>query len=264
MTAAPLLRRSLADGWRGLIGWALGLAAVVGLYLPLYPSIGGNPEFVAIIESMPPELVSTLNYEQITSGSGYTQGTVYGLLGFVLLTIAAVAWGAAAIAGDEERGTLELTLAHGVTRSQLLLERFAAIVIKLIVLVAWVTIMVAVLNAPSGLELTAAGIAAGGLALLGIALLTATTAMLAGALTGRRTVAIVAGAGIAVWGYAMNALGNQSTDLEWVHAFSPYDWAFGSNPLADGFDASLGLLFGLSALMVAVAVPAFGRRDIGA
>jgi ABC-2 type transport system permease protein len=263
MIALPLLRRALADSWRGLIGWALGLAAVIGMYLPLYPSIGGNSEFVAIIESLPPELVSALNYDQITSGAGYTQGTVYGLIGFALVTIAAVGWSASAIAGDEERGTLELTLAHGVSRTQVVLERFTAIGIKLALLVLWVSLLVGLLNDPSGLGLGIDGIVAGGLALLGTGLVTAGIGLLAGAVTGRRVAAIGAAAGIAVAGYAASALGNQSADLEWLHVLSPYHWAYGASPLAEGADARLWLLYAVTAAAVAGAVVAFRRRDVG-
>jgi ABC-2 type transport system permease protein len=259
-----LLRRSLVDSWRGLVGWLLGLSAIVGLYLPLYPSLGGNPEFVEIIKSMPPELISALEYDQITSGSGYTQGTVYGLLGFVLVTIAGVAWGAAAIAGDEERGTLELTLAHGVSRTRIVLERFAAIAIKLIVLVLWISVLVTVLNEPSELGLSVEGILAGGVALLGLGLVCSSTALLAGALSGRRVVAIGAGAGISVAGYALNALGNQSADLSWLHAMSPYDWAFGADPLANGFAGHIGFLYLLTVVAVIAATVGFRRRDVGA
>ena len=263
MTAVPLFRRALADSRRGLLGWAGGLAAVIALYLPLFPSFGGNKEFLALIDGLPADLVAALNYDQITSGAGYTQGTVYGLLGFVMLTIAATSWGAAAIAGDEERGTLELTLAHGVSRHQLVLERFAAILVKLAALVVWVTILVAALNRPSELDLEPAGILAGGLALFGTGLLTASIGLLAGAISGRRIVAVGAAASVAVVGYAANALGNQSSDLEWLHSISPYHWAFGANPLADGVDAAIGLLFAHSVLAIAAAIVAFRRRDVG-
>lgn len=263
MTALPLLRRALADSWRGLVGWSLGLAAVVMMYLPLYPSIGGNSDFVAIIESLPPELVSALNYDQITSGAGYTQGTVYGLIGFALITIAAVGWSAAAIAGDEERGTLELTLAHGVSRTQVVLERFAAIAVRLALLVAWVSLLVAGLNGPSELGLDGEGIVAGGIALLGLGLVTAAVGLVAGAMIGRRAIAIGAAAGVAVAGYATSALGNQSADLEWLHGISPYHWAYGASPLADGVDAAVWLLYAATAIAVVVAVAAFRRRDVG-
>jgi ABC-2 type transport system permease protein len=241
----------------------LGLAAVVGLYLPLYPSIGGNPEFLAIIESLPPELVTALSYDQITTGSGYTLGTVHGLIGFVLITIAAAAWGAGAIAGDEERGTLEITLAHGVSRHQIVLERLAAIAVKLVALVAWVTLLITALNEPSELGISAEGILAGGVALLGLGLVTATLGLMAGALTGRRLIAIGTGAGVAVLGYALNALGNQNSDLEWLHAVSPYHWAYGVNPLEAGLEPSLWLLYAVAVVASAVAVLAFRRRDVG-
>ncbi len=258
----PLLRRQLAETWRGLIGWSLGLAAVVGMYLPLYSTIGGNPEFLAIIESLPPELVAALSYDQITTGAGYTQGTVHGLIGFVLVTIAAVAWGSSIIAGDEERGTLELVLAHGVGRTQVVLERFAAIALKLIALAVLLGLMVLGLNEPAALELSLEGIVAGSVALLGLGLLTAAVGTMTGAIVGRRTIAVGAAAGVAVLGYALNALANQNPDLEWLHALSPYFWAYGAEPLANGFDPLMGLLYAVSAVALTVAVIAFRRRDV--
>lgn len=258
----PLLRRVLADSWRGLIGWSLGLAGVVGMYLPLYSTIGGNPEFLAIIESLPPELVAALSYDQITTGAGYTQGTVHGLIGFVLVTIAAVGWGSSIIAGDEERGTLELTLAHGVDRTQLVLERFGAIALKLLVLATLLALMVLALNEPAALELSLEGIVAGSVSLLGLGLLTSAIGTMTGAIVGRRSLAVGTAAGVAVLGYALNALGNQNPDLEWLHALSPYFWAYGAAPLANGFDGLMGLPCAVTAAAVIMAVLAFRRRDV--
>lgn len=68
----PVLRRWLGDGWRGLIGWSAGVAAVVFVYLPLYPAMK-TPEFVGLLDSLPPELVRTLGYEDIITGAGYAQ-----------------------------------------------------------------------------------------------------------------------------------------------------------------------------------------------
>jgi ABC-2 type transport system permease protein len=258
----PLFRRALADGWRGLIGWSLGIAAVVGMYLPLYSTIGGNPEFRAVIDSLPSELMAALSFDQITTGAGYAQGTVHGLIGFVLVTIAAVGWGSSIIAGDEERGTLELVLAHSVGRSQLVLERFAAITVKLVTLALLLGLMVLALNEPAALELSLEGIIAGSAALLGVGLLTAAVGTMTGAIIGRRTVAVGAGAGVAVLGYAFNAIGNQNPDLEWLHALSPYFWAYGAEPLANGFDPLMGVLYGVSGVLIVVAVLAFRRRDV--
>lgn len=217
MSALPLLRRTLALTWRGMIGWSLGLAAVVALYMPLYRSIGCDASFAGLIDRLPPQLVRTIGYEQFTTGAGFVERTVYGLLGFVLSTIAATAWGASAIAGDEERGDLEGVLAVG------------------------------------------AGFVAH-------ALLVGSASLAMGAVSGRRALAIGAGAGVAIAGYALNALGNQSADLEWMHAMSPYHWALGNDPLATGFaDSATGLanLVGGSMLLTMVGLAVFRRRDIG-
>src|SRR5690606_28930200 len=104
----PVFRRSIRESWRGVLGWTIGLAAVLFLYLPLYPSLGGDGRLEEIVSALPKELVETLGYDQISSGAGYAQSTFFGLMGFLLLTIAAVIWGSAAIAGSEENGRLEL------------------------------------------------------------------------------------------------------------------------------------------------------------
>ena len=52
----------------------------------------------------------------------------------------------------------------------------------------------------------------------------------------------------------LNALGNQNSDLEGLHALSPYHWASVPKPPENGFDASVGLLFAVAVVASAVAV----------
>jgi ABC-2 type transport system permease protein len=258
----PVLRRTLADSWRSTIGWAVGLAAAVSMYLPLFPSIGGA-EMAELIESLPAEMVNTLGYDEIGTGAGYAQGTFYGLIGFVLLTIAACAWGATAIAGAEETGRLELTLAHGVSRTQYALESAVAILVRLVLLVGLSLLLVLAYNEPSELELEPGNIVAASAALLGLIMLIASVALAVGALTGRRAAGLGAGAGVAVVGYVLNAIGNQNDDLEWLHSFSPYDWAYANTPLRDGADWGGLTLLGAGVLLaIAVATVALRRRDV--
>ena len=259
----PLLRHGFGIGRGALIGWAFGLAAVTSLYLPLFPSIGASAELQAIIDSLPEQLVSTLGFDEITSGAGYTQATVLGLMGFVLLTIASVGWGAAAIAGDEERGALELTLAHGVGRTQVLLERWLLVVLKLVLLVAFTGGLIALYNEISDLGIHPLGITAGALALLALAVLSGTTALAVGALSGSRSGAIVTGAGIALVGYALTALSRQSADLAFLADYSPYSWAYGHEPLSTGITWLQLAPFALALGLLLLGMLGFARRDIG-
>lgn len=258
----PVFRRWLAEGWRGLLGWSLGLAVVALVYLPLFPSMQ-SPELSGLMDSLPPELVRTLGYENITTGAGYAQATFFGLIGFVLITIAGIGWGAAFVAGAEESGRLELTLAHGVGRVQYALESAAALTVKLLTLglVAWVVVWA--VNGPGELGLDAVNLLAATKAWVGVGLLSATAALAAGALSGRPIWGIGAGAGVAVTGYVLQAIANNSEDLDGLRVISPFDWAFGEAPLANGMDwTGLALLWGGSALLIALATVGLARRDV--
>jgi ABC-2 type transport system permease protein len=263
-TALPLFRRSLGDSWRSLIGWTLGIAAALLLYLPIFPQIGGkDSQMASLIKQLPSGLVNTLNYGNITSGSGYVESTFYGLIGFLLIVIAATAWGTAAIAGDEENGALELTLAHGVSRQQVVLERTLSVVVRLAWLALVSVALVFAFNNSAELHLSAPNLWATALAYLGLGLLSATLGIAVGALTGRRVYATTAGAGIAVLGYVLNAIGNQTPKLDALREYSPYGWAYHHTPLASGADwGGLALLYGFSILFIVVGVIALRQRDI--
>lgn len=263
-TPFPLFTKVFTDSWRSLIGWGAGLAAATFLYLPLYPSMTGAAGMQELIDSLPPELTRTLNYDQIGTGAGYAQATLFGLLGFLLMTIAATSWGAAALGGDEESGRLELTLAHGVTRIEVAAARFAAMAVKLLLLATLTGSLVWLLNDSAGLQLALGPLVGTTLLFFGLALLTGSAALLGGAVTGRRVGGVAAGASVAVVGYVFNALGNQSSDLEWLHTLSPYSWAYADDPLATGADgATIALFFGVSVALAAVTALVLRQRDIG-
>ncbi|WP_243228696.1 ABC transporter permease subunit [Microbacterium sp. CIAB417] len=259
----PVFRRSVRESWRGVLGWTIGLAAVLFLYLPLYPSLGGDGQLEEIISALPKELVETLGYDQISSGAGYAQSTFFGLMGFLLLTIAAVIWGSAAIAGSEENGRLELDLAHGIGRGQYALESALSVLVRLAWLGGFSGLVIWGLNSTAELELEAPHLVGAVAALTGLAFLTGSAALFAGAAAGRRAWATGAGAGIAVLGYILQALAKQSDDLEWLNALSPYAWVYHQPPLADGVHAGgLALTWGLALALCAASAVALRLRDL--
>lgn len=259
---APVFRRAIADGWRAWAAWAVGLIALMLLYLPLYRDISGG-QFQELPDKLPAELVNTLGYDQIGTGAGYTQATLFSLTGYLLMSIAAISWGSAAIAGAEESGRLELELSHAVGRVSYVLESFAATLARLLGLGLVIAITLTLLNGPAGLEISVEGIAAGCLAIVSLCLVSASAALAVGALTGRRSLATVAGALVAVYGFVLNTLANQSADLEWLRDWSPFAWAYRAAPLDAGFVwGDVAQLWAASAVFVVVAALALRRRDI--
>jgi Putative exporter of polyketide antibiotics len=258
----PIFRRDTLLSWRGLVGWSAGLIAVCALYLPIYPAMAGD-DLQNLLANLPSELIDTLGYSDISSGAGYLQAAVFGLLGFIFLTIAGVSWGAAAIAGTEESGSLELTLAHGISRFQYALQAACAIIVKLLILGSITFLTILAFNKPSQINVAVAGILAATLAWVGLGALTAMVSLCFGAMTGSRKWAIGAGSAVAVAGYVFQALANNSERLKWLDSISPFSWAYEADPLTNGFDwGGLALLWGFSLLFLVAAIAALMRRDI--
>lgn len=258
----PILRRQLLEGIRGMIGWSLGIAAVMILYLPVYPSLQ-TPELRDTIDNLPPGLVDAVGFNEIATGAGYTQATFFGLLGFLLAVTACIAWGTQAIAGREDAGRLELTLAHAVGRIQYVAESAATLLVRIAALGLVAVLLLLVLNGPGELSLEPGNVLTAVLAWTGLCLFCGAAALTVGAFTGRPAWSVAAGATVAVLGYGLDAVGNSNQDLGWMAAMSPYHWAFGESPLATGAGwGGIALLWGLCVALFAVSCWGFSRRDI--
>jgi ABC-2 type transport system permease protein len=244
------------------MGWSAGIAATLLLYLPLYPSLSG-PDMAALIDSLPEALIEALDYDQITTGSGYTQATFIGLIGFVLLGIAGIAWGASLGGGHEESGGLELDLAHRVSRTGFVTEALLTLTLKLGILVGFAGGLIMVLNEPSELGLDTGNLWSAMASLFGLVLAIAFVSFAGGISTGQRRLGIASGAAVMVVSYVMNAVSGLVDDLEWLGSLSPYVWAFGGNPLTTGIDVvGLGLLGALALVAGVTSFVTLQRRDV--
>jgi ABC-2 type transport system permease protein len=206
-------------------------------------------------------IYQALGYDN--SPAGYLQGTLFALLGPLLLVMMAVAAGARAIAGDEEAGTLELLLAHPVSRTRLLLERFGALVaaVTLLGLVIWAGTLAAVAAADMGIG--AGRIAATTLGLALLVLGFGTVALAVGARSGHRGLTLGVTAAVTVAAYLANTVAPQVDALKGVETWSPFHWYLGGDPLRAGADLGhLAVLAAIPLVMVALALWWLNRRDI--
>jgi ABC-2 type transport system permease protein len=162
--------------------------------------------------------------------------------------------GAASIAGEERRGTLELQLAAPLTRRRLLLETFAAMLTLIAVLGG---------NAAIDLDLSFESIVAAtsGLALTGVFF--GALALALGAATGSSGVARGVPAAVAVGGILLNGLGAVVADFAALRYLSPIYWFLGdSPPLLRGFSTGPLVLLGAALVAVGIGAVGFERRDL--
>lgn len=264
MLLRSVFGKFLRDHRRAIIGWLVGVSAVTVLYSSFFPTMkdtGGT--YDDLLKGMPPGVVDAMGWTDFSSAAGYLDATVFGILGPVVMIIAGITFGARAIAGDEEEGGLELLLAHPVGRMTVLLQRFAAVTAITVLLGLAMFAVLAVLNAPLTLDLPVGRLFAACTGLTLIALSYGSAAFAVGAVTGRRSYAVMAGAVLAVIGYLGNTFALQVETLEWLRFGSAFFYAQDPEPLVNGFDAGFtAVLLAAPVVLLALGAGVFSRRDV--
>ena len=133
-TRTEIARQMLRGGRRALAAWAAALAALVALYAVMWPSIRGNSRWQELFNTLPQTyraIFTAGGQLDLSTPAGYLGIELMGFLGPALIAVYAISTGAAAIAGEEGRGGLEVTLSAPVARGQVLAERAVALLIDL-------------------------------------------------------------------------------------------------------------------------------------
>lgn len=256
--------KTLWDQRRGLLGWSIGIAAIVLLEAALYPSVRDMPNLEDFLASFPEAMLELFDIGAMSTGVGFFNAELFTLLMPILFIIFGISRGARTIAGEEEDRTLDAVLVTPMSTTRLLLEKAAALATSLLVLgvVVLVTTLVGSVVFDMGITLADALPASVALALLGIEF--AFLALAVGAATGRRLLAIGVAAVVAVAMYLLYAAGLFVDALEPWQPVSPFGQAFaGGGPLGVGWQAAYLWLAVGAVVVVAIALPIFDRRDIG-
>lgn len=261
-----MLAKSLRDSRRTLFWWSVGLCAFMGLYLSAYGSVRESPEVYgpAAMAKFPGAIRDLMGLQDFLSGTGYLQSAVYQLFVPMLFVACATTLANRAIAQPEEAGTLELVLTLPVDRRRLVLQRWAALVVSLLV-VAVVTLAVGwALSAALTMGVPFGRILAAHTGMFLLALLFGTLALALGAATGRR---VVASAVVGAWlvaGYVVVTIGSGIDAIAWLKWLSPYHYYIDGRPLYEGLPVGDYLvLAGATVVFALTAVLAFDRRDVG-
>jgi ABC-2 type transport system permease protein len=260
--------RSLRDTRRSTALWALGMVALVAFTVAFYPSVKGNASFEQVFDDLP-EAVRTLvgAHEGVpfTSPPGYLHGRLFSVMVPVLLIILGSGLGARAIGGSEGDGTLELVLAHPVSRTRVVAERFGAVVAVLATVSATLTVSLLALAPLVGLldEVTVDRLLAANAAAFCLALLHTSVAFAVGCAVGRSGPSVAVATSVAAGGYLLQSLAAIGGGLPAIQTLSPWHWYLDRNILVDGLPAPAvtGPLL-LTAILFAAAVYLFNRRDL--
>ena len=260
--------KTLRDSRRAFVWWSLGLVGMTALMIAVYPTVRDNPALNKLVEEYPEVLQGFISFGgdlDYTSGPGYLGSELFSFMIPLLLLVAAVGAGARAVAGEEEAGTLDLMLANPISRMRFVLEKLSALIVELVLLslVLWTSLLVgveAVDMKVSAMHLAAATTSA---ALLAVAF--GSIAVLVGAATGRRSLAIGVPAAGAVAAYLVSSLAALVDFLDTVKLASPFYHYAASDPLRHGLDLEHAGFLALLVLVAAGLAPfSLERRDLQA
>lgn len=265
MTAPLVMQRALRDRRRGLAAWTVGLTAYVALIAAFFPSIQ-NSEIQRALEDYPDELKAFFGGEQsfdFSTGAGYLNAELFSLVVPLLLVIVAVGFGARTVAGEQASGTLELLLANPITRTRVIGEKIASLVVIVGGLAAVVALSLVALGLVVDLDVAVVNVVAACLGAALVALFMGMLALLAGVATGNRSLAVGLPTVIFAASYLVVGLAGLVTWLEPARHISPLYHAEGTIPLRNGLPAANTCV--LAACCVATGAASvwyFGRRDL--
>ena len=121
----PVFRQALKENRRSLFWWTVGTAGFIVFAMAFYPSIKDQPALNQLYASE--ALQAFVGTGDITSPVGYMTREVFSLSGPLVLMIYGIITGTALLAGEEGRKTLPLLLANPVSRTGVLLGKFATL-----------------------------------------------------------------------------------------------------------------------------------------
>lgn len=254
--------KTLRDQRRLLVGWGVGVAALVLLEGALWPSVRDMPDLDEFLAGYPDAMKNLFNLDAMASGTGFLNVELFSLVLPALFLVFGISRGARMVAGEEEAGTLEVLLVTPLSTTRLLLEKAAGLLAGILVLGAVTAASTLLASVLFDMDVSAGAVVVGSLAMVLLGVEFGWLALAVGAMTGRRSLALGAAGVAAVGGYVLYAGGLMVDALHAWTPWSPFHQALTEGPL----DADLPLRFGwlvLGAVVVLLAAPwVFARRDI--
>jgi ABC-2 type transport system permease protein len=264
-TLVELVLGPLRQMRRSLVGWGIGLGALVAVTVAFWPAFRGSSGISEAIDQLPSGVVDAFGLAGFGTPAGFLRGNLYEFIVPLLLAVAAVAAANGLTASEEDAGRMETYLSQPVTRQSVFLGRTFALVAWLALLSGFILVVQLLSDAVVGLAIDAPRIIST-VALCGLlALLCGTLALAVAGWWPRPALVLAAGIAAAVGGYLVSALFPLSDPLDPLSGLSPWKWALGGDPLANPAEPWRYVALILPAvLLVGLAVTGFVRRDVRA
>lgn len=256
--------KTLNDYRSALFWWGMGLIILTFVYIIFYPTIVSSaPDLTSYIEKMPDALKAFIGGNEYATPIGYLNSEIFGIMAPLIYIIFAISFGSYAIAGEEEKGTLDVLLAYPITRNKIIIQKTVALIATLLILGLVLFIGLLIGSESQNMKIESIKLLETIISLLLLAFLFGALSLFLGAATGKRGVSIGLSSALAIGSYLENTLGKAVDVLEPYRKLMPFYYYNESNPLANGLNwghASILLISALIFLLLTAYV--FKKRDL--
>lgn len=256
--------KALWDQRRSLPAWVSAVAAIVLLEAAMWPSIADMPTLDDYLDDLPTALTEVFSLDEMATGQGFLNSELFTLVLPMLFLVFGIARGARMIAGEEEAGTLDLLLVTPLSTTRFLLEEVLALVTSVVVLGVGVLAATMIGSTVFGLGVRPLAAMSGSLAITLLGIEFGAVALVIGALTGHRGLALGVSAALALASYVLFVAGLFVAGLASWRIVSPFHQALHAGPLAAELPVSYLWLVVVPAVAILAAIPLWSHRDIGA
>lgn len=256
--------KALWDRRHSMTWWTIGMVAMTAWLVAVYPIIRDSDAMQSFLDDFPPELMALFGIDPdiYLTGAGYLQAQLFSFIAPIILIAFAIGFGVSATAGEEKSGTMDMLLSLPISRTSLILQKAAAMVLLAAFLSFAIAATLVLLDPVVDLKLSISGIAAvtTGLWLLGLTF--GGVAMVIGAFTGSPPTAGGVAGFLAILSWFVTSFASLFGWLEIPSKFSPFSWYLDGLPLLNGFDSGLMWLVIACAATIVAAALLFARRNI--
>jgi ABC-2 type transport system permease protein len=259
-TLFALVFQTVRLQFRGAFIWGVVLGLYSAAIVATFPTFGDMEQMDQLIQAYPEGMREAFNIEDLGTPEGFLDSQVFSFAPLALAFFPILA-SAGAIAGAEERGTIDVLLGNPLPRWQLVVGSFVATGLSLLGIVALVGLFTWGTAVLFDVDLSLRTIAGAVLNFWPTCLFFGGLAMLCSAVFHRRVLAIAIPGVVLFATYLADVLGRVSEDLEDLRPASVF-YYYGS-AIKDGIDwANFGGVTLVALVFVLLAVLAFRRRDI--
>ena len=219
-----------------LLYWAVGIALLAAYIVVVIPDVKAITSYNALIKSLPPIMMNLLGTDAsaLASPAGFLG---YALFGYMILVLAAygVIYGLDITANDEERGAMDVLLSMPIPRWRIVLEKFLAYTVGIILIaVLMIIVLLWGISSSAGLSSISAGqvIAASINFIPATLFVMAITALLA-VVFRRREVAVAIAAMFVVASWLIDTIGRAAPSFDGLRALSFLKYYDGANVVGE-------------------------------